>query len=502
MVDAPSLSAPELGADTPGNSAMDTGTGTGAVGTAGVDAVPAMEGGGGSDSSSTNASGDGAVVACADADCVCPTLNVAVVGTPGDWLDSNDTAFQNWLSASTGKVDNYTKRSSFTFTADFLGQYNLIILAGLGDDSNVGPWWTFSTDEVAAFQDWIENKGGGVISLSGYSGDSNEITSKNALLAFSGIAYQAEEPATPCAISMCDYQCGNPSGQITDFNRTDPVIASLSLGVTMIGIDGGRPITAPSNAHVVAMSTNMPAGSMPNNSPLANWLVGEIAGTGRVLAYADECITYTSQWSGQDSQYANEPSCQGQTPADLYQTAQFWYNMIRWAQPATTCFATTAQGMSGTSASASASSSAMGALTVYTFGTGPEPCSPPKDVSGGQSGDLGMGPTCLRTADDFTAWNCTDMDDRTVKINNVVTKCGASPPAKLGSFYYFDVSAGATAWASFSWFCTEPNSNCYSHPIPSCGSYPAWVAGGSAAPCSTTGAGALDAGASNEVDAF
>ncbi|MGD0839361.1 MAG: hypothetical protein ABSB49_22225, partial [Polyangia bacterium] len=147
---------------------------------------------------------------------------------------------------------------------------------------------------------------------------------------------------------------------------------------------------------------------------------------------------------------------------------------------------TTSQGTGGSSASTA------GELSVYTFGSGAEPCSPPKDVSGGQSGDLGLGAACLRTADDFTAWNCTDMDDRTVKINNVVTKCGASPPAKLGSFYYFDISSGATAWASFSWFCTEQS--CGPHPIPSCGSYPAWVAGGTAAPCSSTGSGTLDGG--------
>ena len=101
--------------------------------------------------------------------CVCPTLKVAVVGTPGVWGDSSDTAFQDWLnssSAGTAKADNYLDKPMFT--PDFLAGYNLIILAGLGDNSNNGPWWTFSASEVAAFQDWIENKGGGVISLSGY----------------------------------------------------------------------------------------------------------------------------------------------------------------------------------------------------------------------------------------------------------------------------------------------------------------------------------------------
>jgi len=276
------------------------------------------------------------VVGCDGGDgCVCPTLNVAVVGTRGEWGDASDTAFQDWLnssSAGTAKVDDYPAKP--TFTADFLAGYNLIILAGLGDNSNNGPWWTFSASEVAAFQDWTENKGGGVISLSGYSNDNNEISAKNALLAFSGISYHQECISPPCAIvdasnnRMC-YQCGNPY-QITQWNRSDPVIANLSLGVTMIGIDGGRPLTAPADAHIAATTTNA--------SSVSNWLVGKITGNGRVLVYADEWITYTDQWNGQDIQYSNNPSCNGFLPQELYQTAQFWYNMIHWAQPAATCF--------------------------------------------------------------------------------------------------------------------------------------------------------------------
>ena len=286
-----------------------------------------------SDGSTTNASSDGEAVACtgdaAGDACACSTLNVAVVGTKGDWGDSSDTAFQSWLNASstgTAKVDNYLKKPSFT--PEFLAAYNLIILAGLGDDSNNGPWWTFSASEVAAFQDWIENKGGGVISLAGYSGDNQEITAKNTLLAFSGIAYDQPNISAPCAIAKCHYECGNPAGQITEFNRTDPVIANLSLGVTMIGMDGGHPIIAPADAHVAAFTTNA--------TSVSNWLVGKITGKGRVLLFADEWITYTSQWAGTNPN--NDPSFKGLLPQDLYQTAQFWYNMLHWTQPGATCF--------------------------------------------------------------------------------------------------------------------------------------------------------------------
>jgi hypothetical protein len=64
--------------------------------------------------------------------------------------------------------------------------------------------------------------------------------------------------------------------------------------------------------------------------------VGKLTGKGRVLLYADEWITYTDQWDGHNQN--NDPSCKGFTPQDLYQTAQFWYNMIHWTQPGATCF--------------------------------------------------------------------------------------------------------------------------------------------------------------------
>jgi hypothetical protein len=267
--------------------------------------------------------------------CVCPTLKVALLGTPGVWGDGSQTAFQDWLkssSAGTAKVDDYLAKP--TFTADFLAGYNLIILAGLGDNSNSGPWWTFSASEVAVFQDWIENKGGGVISLSGYSNDTNEGAAKNDLLAFSGISYGQDCISPACSIvdaqnnKMC-YRCGNPY-QLTEWNRSDPVIENLSFGVTMIGIDGGRPIHAPADAHVAATTTSA--------SGVSNWLVGKVTGNGRVLVFADEWITYTDQWTGQSGQYLSDPSCKDFLPQDLYKTAQFWYNMIHWAQPASNCF--------------------------------------------------------------------------------------------------------------------------------------------------------------------
>ena len=178
-------------------------------------------------------------------------------------------------------------------------------------------------------------KSGGVVSLSGYASDGNEVVPKNTLLAFSGISYNQDEVTPPCAdVDVNDSQmcwCADGSlGTITQWNRTDPVIENLSLGVSMIGLAKGRSINAPADAHVVATTSN--------GSTVYNLLVGKIAGQGRVLAYGDEWITYTSQWNGQGNANSTNPTCQGYLPQDKFQTAQFWYNMIRWTQPNATCF--------------------------------------------------------------------------------------------------------------------------------------------------------------------
>jgi hypothetical protein len=272
------------------------------------------------------------MVGCDGGDgCTCPPLNVAVLGKPGKWgANPNgdpDTALQDWLnssSAGTARVDNFTNR--VTLTSDFLATYNVIILASLSDDSNLGPFWTFDPSEVAAFQDWVENKGGGVITLTGYSGNGQEINAPNQLIAFSGISYNNDGINAPYSWPVSGCAGSNP---ISDWIKTDPVIASLSNNVTWIGLANGRSINAPADGHVAA--------TVPG-PPIANVLVGKLVGTGHVLVYGDEWITYTTQWNGVGNPETNDPACAGFLPQDVYQTAQFWYNMIKWSQPSAACF--------------------------------------------------------------------------------------------------------------------------------------------------------------------
>ncbi len=312
------------GGSTGGNSAGSTGS----IGSGG--SLSRATGGAGGTTAQVGPSDGGEKVGCDGGDaCMCPPFKLAVIGRPGKWGANPggdpDTALQDWLtgsSAGTAQVDNFTSRPALT--PDFLARYSVIILAALGDDSNDGPWWTFTTDEAAAFRAWVEN-GGGVITLSGYSTSSAEVMPLNQLIGFSGITYTGDGDWVDCA----DAQTCNctHSNTLSNWNRTDPVVGQLSTGVTYVGFTNGRTITAPSTAHVAATASGGAAA-----------LVGELVGKGRVLAYGDEWITYTSQWTGAGNPSANDPNCAGYLPQDKYQMAQFWYNMIRWSQPAASCF--------------------------------------------------------------------------------------------------------------------------------------------------------------------
>ena len=311
----------------------DSGAGTGGTGGSLGPGNPIFQGSGGQDGGTTKFVSDatqGETVTCNGGDaCMCPPFKLAVLGKPGKWGANPggdpDAALQSWLnsnSAGTAQVDDFTTRTKLT--PEFLANYNVIILAALADDSNNGPWWTFSADEIAAFRAWVEN-GGGVITLSGYTANAAEIAPVNQLIKFSGITYTQDTVSGTCA----DAQTCNctHSNTVSEWNRTDPDVARLATGMTLVGFLSGRGIVAPPDSHVAATENG--------NTPV---LVGKAVGAGRVLVYSDEWITYTSQWTGAGIPNANDPNCAGHLPQDKYQIAQFWYNLIRWSQPSAECF--------------------------------------------------------------------------------------------------------------------------------------------------------------------
>ena len=63
------------------------------------------------------------------------------------------------------------------------------------------------------------------------------------------------------------------------------------------------------------------------------------------------------------------------------------------------------------------------------------------------------GPYCFRTAATVNGWQCSNVQGRSVLVNDQARAVGAMPlPAKYNGYTYFEVSAGSYAWAYCSWW--------------------------------------------------
>lgn len=275
------------------------------------------DGGGGGGSGgvgSFGGTGPGQTV-CDDAGCSC--VRIASIGKPGHFGIAGDdtTAFTDWLnSKSNAAVDMYTDQPALT--AAFLSSYDVIILQWL-TDSNSGPYWTFSSDEISALQSWVEG-GGGLITLSGYDSNSQEVVPLNQLLSFTDISYNTDSVLSTCPASLDCYCWGN-SVPLSGW-AAEPIGAN----VTQVGAFDGRSI----NAGSATVDCSDPSGPI--------YAVHESVGQGRIFSYTDEWITYSSQWLGtapanNNSMYTdpNNP-CFDKSAAEVFQVPQFWFNALSW----------------------------------------------------------------------------------------------------------------------------------------------------------------------------
>jgi hypothetical protein len=235
-------------------------------------------------------------------------------------LQDNTSALTTWLSTqSSASIDVYDQ-SKPTLTADFLSQYNVIIIQWLRDVSdagNNGALWQFTQDEVNALAAWV-HAGGGLITLSGYDSDGNEVVPVNTLLSFASMQYN-QDRTEGSDYSSCIHAPG-----VTGWTPTSPIAAH----VTEIGVDGGRSISIADAGAAVAIDCTLTDGSICG--------AHEDIGSGHVFAFTDEWATYTSQWATSFS--CQDSGCAGMTAADKYQVPQFWYNVIQYASSAATCF--------------------------------------------------------------------------------------------------------------------------------------------------------------------
>jgi hypothetical protein len=313
-------------------------------------------------SSGGSAAGDARPPRCNSAG-MCQCFNVASIGHGGvtgaqagtGVATDNTSVFINFLNSnSSAAVDTFTTRSSFTFTADFLAKYDVIIVQWLADGRTAAStggfdgtgYWTFSADELAAVKTWVQN-GGGMIFLTGYDANAaGETGAVNPLLgAVSDMSYNTDDVLGAVETGN-GALCLGDSEPLPGWNTNST--GQLGSGITYVGAFHGHSIKAGTNAKI------------DNQDAVTDqvYAAHENLGNGSVYVYCDEWVTYSSQWdpSPQPAGYClldaslpptsdptskNVGQCSGAQicPAVqvAYQTAQFWANALFYGSRATMC---------------------------------------------------------------------------------------------------------------------------------------------------------------------
>ena len=271
----------------------------------------------------------------------CPTpLRILSLGQPASYGsgtgDSTD-AFQAFMNGNTNGTATMDMLKTFQhITADLLSNYDLVILQALYTQKPYNPssdLWAYNDTDAAVLRDWVKNKGGAIVSMSGYFSDTAvEIQPLNELLTgsdhWSGITYNGDDTFANCPNNLC--YCTDSSvgfgGWQTDYADSP----ALTHDLKEVGVFHGRSLTC-SGSDCKVFAKDPTAGIVG---------VAKKIGNGRVYAWGDEWVTYTSQWGLTDTQWdtQHQQDCGGHTAKTLYSLPQFWYNAFRWLVPDNQCF--------------------------------------------------------------------------------------------------------------------------------------------------------------------
>lgn len=225
-------------------------------------------------------------------DGICDCLLIATLGVKGGAGGSSDV-FKNWLN---GKSDIPAKDlGDAVLTPALLAQYQVIVAQDVMKNH------AYSPAEVDALKAWVD-KGGGFLTLTGYDA-ATEVVNVNRLLAPLGTKYNNVQILK---------QSGGSTVPVTMWTAGSPVTA----GITSVGIDNGYEVLGigPTPAPRLARAKEK------LNANEYDVLRGQVIGSGHVLTWGDEWITFDGEWNGTG-----------------YQVERFWLNMIKWLTPATQC---------------------------------------------------------------------------------------------------------------------------------------------------------------------
>jgi hypothetical protein len=231
----------------------------------------------------------------AQGDGICDCLRIATIGLPGTW--SNGTSvLADWLNArsTTPVVD----LGNATLTEESLRGFQVIIAQDLRGPA--GSPRTYTQAEADALMAWVEG-GGGLFTMIGF-GDPSEVVNINGLIAATGLHYSTQ-----------------PGYATVNNWTTHPVAMGLTEGAIRNGYavrDESDSDTDTNDENVIGYATGAASGQLNGV-----FFRGRAHGTGHILVWGDEWISYDSEW---------------QTQPQL-RVERLWLNSIKWLSPANEC---------------------------------------------------------------------------------------------------------------------------------------------------------------------
>jgi hypothetical protein len=267
---------------------------------------------------------------------LCDPVRILSIGQPAKYgansgSSDNTDAFQAFMNSNTKGTATMDMVTTFRpITASDLSNYDVVILQGLYtnvyDPNGI---WSYTSADATALYDWVSDQGGALIAMSGYFSDNAvETQPLNQLMAPFGITFDSDTTYTSSDCPNPPDLCYCAYGSIPFDTWTDAV-PDITKNLQKVGVFMGRSITCTgSDCQVVATD------GVDNNAQTNIVGVAKTVGNGRVFAWGDEWVTYTSQWGlTPDPQYDDATTyaqCVGYTPMTSYTVPQFWYNVFRW----------------------------------------------------------------------------------------------------------------------------------------------------------------------------
>lgn len=206
-------------------------------------------------------------------DGLCDCLHIGFFGALASDAGNKTGAFEAWLNARSD-IPVKTISATTTITADVLAGLEVLVVGNLKDRPHDNSGKTgFSQAELDAISKWVNEDGGGIMTLAGYTANADDAEPTAALLAPFGLGYDYKGRGAGVD------NMGSPPMIFRDIITPDhPTVA----GITAMGVYNAYPVTGSGTA-IFSDGTNVLGRA-------------EEVGKGHVFAFADEWITQDALW--------------------------------------------------------------------------------------------------------------------------------------------------------------------------------------------------------------